>query len=232
MYKRLPQAVTNLLPGNRHSAYANADTSLRTADEAQLGHQQRDKTRTPFGTPVAQQQQQNRYPSGDSRKASDSCCEGNLPVSMQLPPGMTAEEVNRAFQVVAATASAFHSQQAQHKDSHAMSIPQPTLRHQPSHMHERETSRGQGVDAGESGNHGGHDAPNWSRLKSYSVLLSCTILYAIIAGKKKLATLIIVGNTDLHLRNSGGRGGCRARRIRHSGKIPWSNALRASTQYH
>ncbi|CAD6585351.1 MAG: hypothetical protein CYPHOPRED_003058, partial [Cyphobasidiales sp. Tagirdzhanova-0007] len=196
MYKRLPQAVTNLLPGNRHSAYANADTSLRTADEAQLGHQQRDKTRTPFGTPVAQQQQQNRYPSGDSRKASDSCCEGNLPVSMQLPPGMTAEEVNRAFQVVAATASAFHSQQAQHKDSHAMSIPQPTLRHQPSHMHERETSRGQGVDAGESGNHGGHDAPNWSRLKSYSVLLSCTILYAIIAE-------ILVDVVDVVLDGSG-----------------------------
>lgn len=29
---------------------------------------------------------------------------------------------------------------------------------------------------------GGHDAPNWSRVKSASVLMGCTVLYAIIAG--------------------------------------------------
>lgn len=32
--------------------------------------------------------------------------------------------------------------------------------------------------------HGGHDSPNWSKAKSATVLLSCTVLYSIIAGKK------------------------------------------------
>ncbi|KAG8805645.1 hypothetical protein FRC19_007732, partial [Serendipita sp. 401] len=34
---------------------------------------------------------------------------------------------------------------------------------------------------GGGGGHGGHDAPSWSRATSASVLLSCTLLYAIIA---------------------------------------------------
>lgn len=38
-------------------------------------------------------------------------------------------------------------------------------------------------DAHTSGGHGGHDAPSWSRLTSASVLLLCTLLYAIIAGE-------------------------------------------------
>ena len=37
----------------------------------------------------------------------------------------------------------------------------------------------------EEGGAGGHDAPNWSRVKSASVLMSCTILYAIIAGQSR-----------------------------------------------
>lgn len=32
--------------------------------------------------------------------------------------------------------------------------------------------------------HGGHDSPNWSKGKSATVLLGCTVLYAIIAGEK------------------------------------------------
>lgn len=31
--------------------------------------------------------------------------------------------------------------------------------------------------------HGGHDSPNWSKGKSATVLLGCTVLYSIIAGK-------------------------------------------------
>jgi Ca2+:H+ antiporter len=40
-----------------------------------------------------------------------------------------------------------------------------------------------GHHAAGGGGHGGHDAPSWSRSTSASVLLSCTLLYAIIAGK-------------------------------------------------
>jgi len=43
-----------------------------------------------------------------------------------------------------------------------------------------------GVEAehgdGTGGGHGGHDASSWSRTVSASVLLPCTLLYAIIAG--------------------------------------------------
>jgi Ca2+:H+ antiporter len=35
----------------------------------------------------------------------------------------------------------------------------------------------------EGGTHGGHDAPSWSRTMSASVLLACTALYALIAGR-------------------------------------------------
>lgn len=38
-------------------------------------------------------------------------------------------------------------------------------------------------DGGTGGGHGGHEAPSWSRMFSASVLLGCTFLYAIIAGK-------------------------------------------------
>ena len=36
-------------------------------------------------------------------------------------------------------------------------------------------------EAGGHGDGGGHDAPNWSRMKSSVILLSATLLYAIIA---------------------------------------------------
>jgi Ca2+:H+ antiporter len=36
---------------------------------------------------------------------------------------------------------------------------------------------------GGHGGHGGHDAPEWSKLKSSVILLSCTVLFAAIAGK-------------------------------------------------
>jgi hypothetical protein len=67
------------------------------------------------------------------------------------------------------------------------------IRRRESHMsigpgHARDASHGAtvisaGGPSGASGEaHGGHDAPNWSRAKSASVLLACTVLYAAIAG--------------------------------------------------
>lgn len=75
---------------------------------------------------------------------------------IQLPPSLTADDFTRA--VAVATVSA--------------------LRHQQNH----EALRPRGGDAHEAA-HGGHDAPSWSRLVSASVLLGCTVLYAIIAGR-------------------------------------------------
>lgn len=78
------------------------------------------------------------------------------------PPNMTQADFTRA--VTIATVSA--------------------LRHQ--HVHSPARARVSGgavLDVDDGGGHGGHDAPSWSRTMSASVLLGCTFLYAIIAGK-------------------------------------------------
>ena len=74
---------------------------------------------------------------------------------------------------------------------------QPAVKHEPSHIpagatHTRDPSRAVAVDEG----HGGHDAPTWSRLKSMTVLLACTTLYAVIAE-------ILVDVVDVVLDGSG-----------------------------
>lgn len=77
----------------------------------------------------------------------------NIP-NMQLPGNLTADDFTRA--VAVATVSALRHQQEQ---------PQRQLQR----VVEEEA-------------HAGHDAPSWSRTMSASVLLGCTLLYAIIAG--------------------------------------------------
>ena len=81
---------------------------------------------------------------------------------MQLPENMTTDDFSRA--VAVATVSA--------------------LRHQQAYSHSPARLRASGVDGHEEGGHGGHDAPNWSRTTSASILLACTALYAAIAGEK------------------------------------------------
>lgn len=78
----------------------------------------------------------------------------------ELPAHVSAEEFTRA--VAVATVSA--------------------LKHHASSMG---TMRKAPVDLPpiEEESHGGHDAPSWSRGTSTAVLLSCTVLYAIIAGE-------------------------------------------------
>jgi Ca2+:H+ antiporter len=88
--------------------------------------------------------------------------------SMQLPNNMTRDDFTRA--VAVATVSALRHQEAQ-----------------PNMQNRIRTSAGD-VEVG--GEHGGHDAPSWSRVVSASVLLSCTALYAVIAGQRKLVSSI------------------------------------------
>jgi Ca2+:H+ antiporter len=77
---------------------------------------------------------------------------------MQLPHSMTTDDFTRA--VAVATVSA--------------------LRHQQTHDQSPARVRISGADHEAPG---GHDAPSWSRTTSASVLLACTFLYALIAGK-------------------------------------------------
>ena len=98
---------------------------------------------------------------------------------IQLPEGMTEEQFHRAAEIVAATASVMQPALSNSGTPavHAAGAP---LRRQASHVsHVREISRGAEA-AAES--HGGHDAQNWSRMKSFSVLMLCKVLYAVIAG--------------------------------------------------
>jgi len=84
--------------------------------------------------------------------------------SQQLPDAMTADDFTHA--VAVATVSA--------------------LRQQQTHFQSPARARvSEGVMSGEAeggSSQGGHDAPSWSRTISASVLLTCTALYALIAG--------------------------------------------------
>ncbi|KAA1480009.1 hypothetical protein DENSPDRAFT_846424 [Dentipellis sp. KUC8613] len=91
--------------------------------------------------------------------------------SSRLSDRMTAEDFTRAV-AVAAVSALRHQQQA------------------PARIRITE-----GLDE-EIGNHGGHDAPSWTRLTSASVLLACTALYAVIAE-------LLVDVVDVILEGSG-----------------------------
>jgi len=112
---------------------------------------------------------------------------------LQPPAQVNAEEFTRA--VAVATVSA--------------------LRHQVSPIRQRSAHAAEEhADGGHEG-HGGHDAPNWSRFTSATVLLACTALYAAIAGQSLclheyvtyshivLPTEVLVDVVDVVLQGSG-----------------------------
>ncbi|KAH7103478.1 hypothetical protein BKA62DRAFT_697048 [Auriculariales sp. MPI-PUGE-AT-0066] len=93
---------------------------------------------------------------------------------IQPPAQVNAEEFTRA--VAVATVSA--------------------LRHQVSPGRPRHVHSGATDEHAADGGHGGHDAPNWSRFTSATVLLGCTALYAGIAE-------VLVDVVDVVLQGSG-----------------------------
>ena len=99
------------------------------------------------------------------------------PQALQLPEHMSQREV--ADLVAASAMHAYHEQAK-------LSLPRSAqgVRHSFAEAEEEE------------GGHGGHDAPNWSRRTSVSVLLACTVLYAVIAE-------VLVDVVDVVLDGSG-----------------------------
>lgn len=121
--------------------------------------------------------------------------------TVQLPHGLTADEFSRAFEIVASAAPALRP--------HAGGAP---LHRASSHV--REVSAPQHGKEEEAGGHGGHDAPNWSRTKSATVLLACTVLYAIIAGASVPdCSLPLPADFPPTCRDPGRRRGRRSRRL-------------------
>lgn len=134
------------------------------------------------------------------------------PPPLRLPESFSQEEYAKAM---AFTASAFQTAIRQHQQEQQASgasagtvqpapAPAATRRSMQSanqamphaqQGHQRETSMAP-VEAEDAGGHGGHDAPSWSRVVSLTVLLSCTVLYAIIAE-------ILVDVVDVVLDGSG-----------------------------
>ncbi len=88
------------------------------------------------------------------------------PTPMQLPASLTTEDFTRAVAVATVSALRQHASAA-HR---LRSMP---LLDAPLH---------------EEAEDGGHESPSWSRGTSTAVLLSCTVLYALIAGEHKLHT--------------------------------------------
>ncbi|KAF2995785.1 hypothetical protein E8E14_003472 [Neopestalotiopsis sp. 37M] len=110
-------------------------------------------------------------------------------------PGFTEQENDnliRGVTELAATAAAIAARDARNVSrrissttGHSSSRPVPV----------RTTTAPDMEDAGESGQaHGGHDAPNWGRMKSAIILCSATVLYAIVAE-------ILVDTVDVVLQN-------------------------------
>ncbi|KAH8824852.1 hypothetical protein DL96DRAFT_1530669 [Flagelloscypha sp. PMI_526] len=89
--------------------------------------------------------------------------------NLKIPENMSADEFTRA--VAVATVSALRAQQRQQQQQ-------------------------QKPHGGDEGGHGGHDAPNWSRTLSASVLLACTVLYAIIAELLVDCVDVILGDSS------------------------------------
>lgn len=223
MYKKAPVPAGH--PRNASYTSAENESLRRHVDPAYLAHRDNAfSTSTPMATPT----HVSRKPSYLGQEANNSAMAYS---NVQLPPGVTAEEVNRAFHLVAATASAMQSQNVAQSDR----MHTPGLKRMVSHapLHEREMSRaGNAVDAGadHGEGHGGHDAPNWSRFKSYSVLVGCTMLYAIIAGESHLF-VIDASRLTFICRDSCRCRRCRAQWLGNSGKIPGHHALCASTKH-
>jgi hypothetical protein len=90
------------------------------------------------------------------------------------------------------------------------------LRHQHAHTRAARAS----VAEEEHGSAHGHEAPEWSRVTSAAVLLSCTALYALIAGTSAFSFPILLWSLiDRGTRAPCGYGGCCTERLWNRGKV-------------
>lgn len=148
-------------------------------------------------------------------KLDDLANRSSEPPPLELPEAFSQEDYAKAM---ALTASAFQTAIQQHQQAQQATGQQQIQRpastnvgsrvsvqpHGSHHQHPQGAPNAalpRGVSVVETeheagGGHGGHDAPSWSRGVSLTVLLSCTVLYAIIAE-------ILVDVVDVVLDGSG-----------------------------
>jgi Ca2+:H+ antiporter len=99
-------------------------------------------------------------------------------------PGFTEAENNNLVREVAelaATAATIAARDVRLPRRTSAQGPVPTVNKPPALRTATFPDHEEAGEAATQGGHGGHDAPNWSRLKSSIVLMGATVLYAIIA---------------------------------------------------
>lgn len=119
--------------------------------------------------------------------------------------GLTEEEnesLARQVAEVAATAAAVAARDSSRSYRKASANPQGTVRAEASKSANRtapvvELQEEIGVPVDATHASGGHDAPNWSKLKSSVILLVATILYAIIAEMLVNTVDVVLDNVDI-----------------------------------
>ena len=124
------------------------------------------------------------------------------PVMRPIVPGLSEEDNNnlaRHFAEMAATAAAVAARDAaqnprvaSYQATHSGPTPK---KDRPNQLQRVDTLEPQSATLPPEGESGGHDAPNWSRTKSTTILLTATVAYAIVAE-------VLVNTVDVVLENS------------------------------
>ena len=115
-------------------------------------------------------------------------------------PGLTEDNQRfvRHVTEVAATAAATAAHDAAKFSKKSGPKPPGLVRHTSKTQIPEETEEsGLGPDPAHAGSSGGHDAPNWSKLKSSVILLSATLLYAVIAEMLVNTVDVVLNNVDI-----------------------------------
>lgn len=176
-YHKLIPGSANALPGKGPSLRRKA--SNLTNDTAPPSRSQTPTPRAPDNQGMSSSLQSSAIPQPSSGKRISYA----IPPVVQIQGGITPllESVDHAIKDSALQPLNLPGQMSNDDFTRAVAVATVSaLRHQQSHPLNAKVRTSAEVE--DSGGHGGHDAPSWSRTTSASVLLACTALYAVIAG--------------------------------------------------
>lgn len=105
--------------------------------------------------------------------------------------------VRHVTEVAATAAATAASNAVRHPKKHGPKPPSLARHSSKTTMPEITEESGLGPDPEHAAGNGGHDAPNWSKLKSSVILLSATLLYAIIAEMLVNTVDVVLNSFDI-----------------------------------
>ncbi|KAH8104483.1 hypothetical protein BXZ70DRAFT_1005012 [Cristinia sonorae] len=172
-----------LVPGTAVNAHAKAPSLRHKASNLTTDSGPPSRSQTP--TPRAPEHQASG--SGQQQSATTSHMGSGRRISYAIPPvvqiqgGITPllESVDHAIKDTTLQPLNLSGEISREDFTRAVAVATVSaLRHQQNHTSKARVSAATEDD---TGSHGGHDAPSWSRTTSASVLLACTAIYALIA---------------------------------------------------